>query len=102
MKHKIQGFVTYEQRLYGGEPLIKFMPIDVTEHNKKHPDSSCWLREVTVAPCEIEVEVPDDFDPRGPMLETLRAQKQHVIATMTAKAAAIDHEIGKLLALESK
>lgn len=103
MKHKIQGFVIWEKKEYSPAPRIWFSETDVTKHNKKYEGGySVYGNCVTVGPCEIEVEVPDDFDPRAPMIETLRAQKQNVIATMTAKVALIDHEIGKLLALESK
>lgn len=102
MKHKIQGFVIWEKSPYMDAPRIRFSESDATAFNKRNPSDLIFRNDVTVGPCEIEVEVPDDFDPRAPMIETLRAQKQSVIATMTAKVALIDHEIGKLLALESK
>lgn len=68
-----------------------------------HPVSKggMWTGGV-IGEVDVEVDLPDDFDERAAQLEALRMEKQKVTARLTAEITRIDHEIGKLLALEHK
>lgn len=49
---------------------------------------------------EIEIEVPDDFDPRAQQIAALEAQKQKVMAEYRNTLADITWRINKLQAIE--
>lgn len=51
---------------------------------------------------EIDVEAPDDFDPRPQQIAALRAKKQEVLAETQAKVNNIEEQITRLLAIEHK
>jgi len=49
---------------------------------------------------EIEIEVPDDYDPRGQKIAALEKQKQNVMAEYQKTVTEINERINKLQALE--
>ena len=49
---------------------------------------------------EIEIEVPDSYDPRSQQVAALEKQKQKVIADYQKSVMDINYRISKLLALE--
>lgn len=49
---------------------------------------------------EIEIEIPDDYDPRSQQVAALEAMKQKVMADYQKSVMDINHRISKLLALE--
>jgi hypothetical protein len=49
---------------------------------------------------EIEIEVPDDYDPRGQKITALEKQKQNVMAEYQKTVTEINERINKLQALE--
>ncbi|NBT68384.1 MAG: hypothetical protein EBT78_11560 [Betaproteobacteria bacterium] len=49
---------------------------------------------------EIEIEVPDDFDPRAQQLAVLQAMKQKVMADYQKSVTDINRQISMLTALE--
>ena len=53
-----------------------------------------------VGPQEIEVEVPDHFDPRPAQIAVLEAQKQKVMADYQKMVTEINEKISKLQALD--
>jgi hypothetical protein len=53
-----------------------------------------------VGPQEIEIEVPDDYDPRAQQVAALEALKQKVMADYHKSVTEINDRISKLLALE--
>jgi hypothetical protein len=53
-----------------------------------------------VGPQEVEVEVPDDFDPRPNKIAALEKQKQQVTADYHKSVMEINDRLSKLLALE--
>ena len=55
---------------------------------------------VTVMPHSIEVDIPDDFDPRNAQVEMLKAEKQKAMADFQALVTSIDRKISELTALE--
>ena len=50
---------------------------------------------------EIEIEVPDNYDPRAQQIAALEALKQKVMADYHKSVMEINERIGKLLALEA-
>lgn len=48
---------------------------------------------------EIELEVPDNFDPRPQQIEVLQEKKQHAMAEYQKTITEIDHNISKLQAI---
>jgi len=53
-----------------------------------------------VGPQEIEVDVPDHFDPRPAQIAALEAQKQKVMADFQKAINTLNEKISKLQALE--
>ena len=53
-----------------------------------------------VGPQEIEVDVPDHFDPRPAQIAVLEAQKQKVMADFQKSVTDINRRISELSALE--
>jgi hypothetical protein len=53
-----------------------------------------------VGPQEIEIEVPDSYDPRAQQVAALEALKQKVMADYHKSVTEINDRISKLLALE--
>jgi hypothetical protein len=49
---------------------------------------------------EVEIEVPDDFDPRAQQIAALEAQKQKVMADYQKTVTEINERINKLQAIE--
>jgi hypothetical protein len=49
---------------------------------------------------EIEIEVPDDFDPRAQQIAALEKQKQKVMAEYQKTVTEINERINKLQAIE--
>ena len=49
---------------------------------------------------EIEIEVPDDYDPRAQQIAALEKQKQKVMADYQKTVTGINDRINKLQALE--
>ena len=50
---------------------------------------------------EIEIEVPENYDPRAQQIAALEALKQKVMADYHKSVMEINERIGKLLALEA-
>ena len=53
-----------------------------------------------VGPQEIEIEVPDDYDPRAQQIAALEAMKQKVMADFQKSVTDINRQISMLQALE--
>ena len=53
-----------------------------------------------VGPQEVEIEVPDNYDPRAQQVAALEALKQKVVADYHKSVTEINDRISKLLALE--
>lgn len=51
---------------------------------------------------EIEVDVPDDFDPRPGIVEGMREQKKRILSDAQIKANQIDEQIQQLLSITYK
>lgn len=68
----------------------------------RHDMSSCGPGYVAIRRIEIEVEIPDDFDPRPHQIGALRDAKSKVLAEAQIKANNIEEQIQHLLAIENK
>ena len=53
-----------------------------------------------VGPQDIEIDVPEDYDPRAQQIAALEAMKQKVMADYHKSVTEINDRISKLLALE--
>lgn len=85
---KIDGFVTYHPR----HQVFSFHTYDPTQYGPE------W---VVIRPQTLELEVPDDFDPREQQVAALRRQKDKIAAEFTARVTELQEQINKLLALEA-
>ena len=55
---------------------------------------------VMVMPHNIEVDIPDDFDPRPAQIAELQAERTKVQAEFSARVTAIERQISELTCLE--
>jgi hypothetical protein len=85
---KIAGAI-YRRELRYAEPYYMFFTFD-----------ACDAETVKVMGYTLEVEIPDDFDPRPGMLANLREQKRAVEAEYAVKVNVIENKIRNLLAIE--
>jgi hypothetical protein len=91
-KHAVKGYVTYEQTPYQKAPEIGFSMYPPSPEYSPH--------KVVVSEMFVEVEVPDDFDPRPGMVKSLEQQKRELRAAFARKVKEIDQQISKLQAIE--
>ena len=89
MKVTIKGVISYKKDGWCEGNDYHFYKYDMSEHGY-----------VTVMPHEIDVEVPDDFDPRPQQVAALEAEKQKASAEFHARVTEIDRQIQSLLAIE--
>jgi len=52
-----------------------------------------------IKPVEVEVELPDDWNPALAVVETLQAKKRELMAEFQARCMSIEAEINKLTAI---
>jgi len=93
MKVKVKAYLMCTQNEWQDAPQFAFWPSDV---------SSVSLEHALVGVHELEVDVPDDFDPIPGRIDTLRKKKQEILAEAQAKANNIEDQIQRLLSLEYK
>jgi 2',3'-cyclic-nucleotide 2'-phosphodiesterase (5'-nucleotidase family) len=96
MKHTITGFVTAAPIRYGkdkGQLSVSFSTYKPSP--EYDPDR------VVVFEHAIEVEVPDNFDPRPAMVANLEEKKRQVRAEFAKKVKELDEQIQSLLAIEN-
>ncbi len=94
MKHTIKGYITYEKSVYDEKPSINFYTFK--------PDSKTWPNTVIVGEHSIEVEVPDDFDPRPELIKGLQERQKKARADFEQLCTDIQRQISELQALELK
>ena len=90
MKTTINGFITFRPARYQGDVEYYLQPCEMDDYGY-----------ITVMPFSIEVEIPDDFDPRAKQIELLRTKEQEVRAEFAKRITDIQREISKLTAIES-
>ena len=57
---------------------------------------------VLIRKMDIDVDVPDDFDPRPQQIQTLKAVKAEILAKAHVQAQNIEEQIQRLLCIEHK
>jgi len=90
MKIKIKAYIHFEK--YGWESKGEFqlycIQLDDTDYR------------AFVCEQEVEIEVPDNYDPRAQQIAALEKQKQKVMADFQKSVDEINERISKLQALE--
>jgi hypothetical protein len=89
MKVEIQGGIYRRQPMYFDKPFYCFFAFEASD-----------AETVKVMDYTLEVEIPDNFDPRPGMLANLREQKRAVEAKCHAEVMVIENKIQNLLAIE--
>jgi hypothetical protein len=92
MKVTIKGIIHWQDSGYT-PPQFRLWPQDM---------SSCGPEYVPIQPHEMEVEIPDDFDPRPKQVEILRQKKKEVLAAAQEKVNNLEEQIQRLLCIEFK
>lgn len=90
MKVKITAHVHYNKYSWDEEGSFDVFPF-------KFPDDD---HRTYVGEQEIEVDVPDNYDPRAQQIAALEKQKQKVMADFQKSVAEINERISNLQALE--
>lgn len=90
MKITVTAYVYYNKYRWEdkGEYLLFYAKVDSTENM------------VYVNTQELEIEVPEDFDPRAQQIEALEKQKKKAMADFQKTVDDINDRISKLQALE--
>lgn len=92
MKKQIPGYLVYRTADYYDEDER----IHWTRYDPRHGDG----KDIFIAEQAIEIDVPDDFDPRPKQVALLVAQKEEARKQFAALCTEIDRRVNKLLALE--
>jgi hypothetical protein len=88
MKTTITGFINHKDTSLTGCKPFSFHMSEMREYGY-----------VTVMPYSIEVEIPDDFDPRPKQVEYLTAQKKELMAAFHLRVTEIERKISELSAI---
>lgn len=91
MKVKIKSYLLHVQYPWDSKPqyILSSSAMENTDYYSL----------VNKEPFEIEVEVPDNFDPRPQQIAKLEEQKRLIQAEFAKKVAEIDDQIKKYLAI---
>ncbi|WP_186251690.1 hypothetical protein [Burkholderia gladioli] len=91
MKVTINGFI-FARPARDGSLNFEFSEYDVT----KYDNQAAKVREHS-----IDVDVPDDFDPRPGIVENLEREKTQILAEANLKVTDINRLIQTLLAIDN-
>ena len=89
-----EGFIVFDV-MKARHPSIWPTPFDWVSYNPGSDSDS-----VVIRPHSITFDVPEDFDPRKPMVDALEARKRKLQAEFTASITAINRQISELTAIE--
>lgn len=92
MKHTIKGYVTYEKSEFATKPTISFYTFK--------PNATYFPGIAIVREQSIEVDVPDDFDPRPDLIKGLKEKERKARADFQATLTEIQRRISELEAIE--
>jgi hypothetical protein len=90
MKVKITAHVHYNKYSWDEKGSFEVFPFKFEDDDHR----------TFVGEQEIEVEVPDDYDPRAQQIAALEKQKQKVMADFQKTVNDINEKISKLQAIE--
>jgi hypothetical protein len=88
MKTTITGFINYKPCAYSGVEQFHFQPCKMENYGY-----------ITVMPFSIEVDIPDNFDPRAEQVKALQAEKVKLMADFHNRCTEIERQISKLTAI---
>lgn len=91
MKVTINGFITYEKSPYMNKAKIGWCDF--------RPSAGIWPDLIVVGEHSIEVEVPDDFDPRPNLIAALKEKEQKARADFEALITNIQRQISQYEAI---
>lgn len=90
-KHTIKGFIQLKVGRYTQPDQFSFMAsADMSEYDY-----------VNVMPHTIEIDIPDDFDPRPQQIKDLQEKQQQAQADFAKLCTDIQRQISKLTCLEA-
>ena len=93
MKRKITQFLHWRKYTWQDTEIYEYCSSDMTDQGPE------W---VMIRKDELEIEIPDDFDPRPGQVAALRHERINILAVSQAKLDNIDEQIQRLLCLEHK
>jgi hypothetical protein len=93
MKVTVKSVLHWHKYEWEKEPSFQFWRCDMSDNGPEY---------VSLGVREVEVEIPDDFDPRPQQIAKLREHKRKIQAEAQAKADNIEDQIQRLLCLEFK
>lgn len=93
MKTTIKAFLHYHKYDWQDNPTYEVFPNDMSTIGPQY---------VLIKKIDVEVEIPDNFDPRPQQVAALRKEKQNILSETNVKVANIDEQIQKLLCIENK
>lgn len=64
----------------------------------KYPLEECGY--ITIGERSVEVDIPDDFDPRQQKIELLQKEKDRISAAFAKRCSEIQEQINRLYALD--
>lgn len=89
MKVTIDGHIDHRKNQYGGKDEYAHHRFDMSEFG--------WVK---VMDYPLEIEAPDDFDPRPQQIAALQAEKAKLHADFAARCTQIERQISELTCLE--
>ncbi|TCK87327.1 hypothetical protein [Paraburkholderia sp. BL9I2N2] len=93
MKVIVEGFIIAKQDEWMEEPEFIFREYDSSKYSSDP--------QVMVKPHTIEFEIPDGFDIRPGLVESLEQEKQKLMAAVQSRITEINAKIQSLLAIEA-
>jgi hypothetical protein len=93
MKVTMDVFVIWNADEIYGKPHFEAWSCDVSSSNPKY---------ALACRTNVEVDIPDDFDPVPGRVKAMRDKKQEILATAQMQANNIEEQIQKLLCIEFK
>lgn len=88
MKQTLKAFLHYDATAWP-KPRFALFPFDMSSAGH-----------VLVNEIDVEVDIPDDFDPTAAQVDALRKEREQVAAEFGRKLMEIDASISKLLSIE--
>ncbi len=90
MKIKIKAYIHFEKYTWEKEGSFQLYCVQLDDSDRR----------TYVGEQEVEVEVPDNYDPRAQQIAALEKHKQKVMADFQKSVAEINERISNLQALE--
>lgn len=93
---------TVKKMLYVHVGLGRYVHGDISVSDFTHDGHGDGFERATVSKFEIDIDLPENFDSEGAMVEILTAKKSKLEADHYVAVKKIDDEISQLLALTNK